>query len=121
MQLQLLPEDLTVCQIASVDEIPWNDDVLFIGKTDEEISLVCHTTSTPADTVSREDGWRGFRITGVLDFSLIGILSKLSAILADRRIGIFVVSTFNTDYILVKKTDLDKAVAALTENGCRFV
>ena len=68
-------------------------------------------------TLERDDGWRGFRIQGVLDFSLIGILSKLSAILAEQQIGIFAVSTYNTDYILVKEKDFDRALNALADNG----
>ena len=98
----------------------WGDGVselYFIGKTDEELSLVCKTEDTPADTIERDDGWKGFRIQGVLDFSLIGILSKLSGILAEHKIGIFAVSTFNTDYILVKEENFDRALDVLTAEG----
>lgn len=90
---------------------------MFVGKTDEEISLVCRTKDTPADTAERDGGWRGFRIEGVLDFSLIGILSKLSAILAENKSGIFAVSTFNTDYILVKAKNFDHAMTVLAAEG----
>ena len=89
----------------------------FIGKTDEEISLVCRTEDTPADTTERDDGWKGFRICGILDFSLIGILSRITGILAENKIGIFAVSTFNTDYILVKAENFDKAVRVLSAEG----
>ena len=85
--------------------------------TDEEISLVCKTDDVPQNTIERDDGWRGFRIQGVLDFSLIGILSKLSAILAENNIGIFAVSTFNTDYILVKAENFEKALKVLSDAG----
>ena len=67
--------------------------------------------------MEREDGWRGFRIEGVLDFSLVGILSKLSTILAENQIGIFAVSTFNTDYILVKEENFDRAMDVLAAAG----
>ncbi|MBO4702196.1 MAG: ACT domain-containing protein, partial [Lachnospiraceae bacterium] len=76
---------------------------------------------TPAGTIEREDGWNGFRIQGILDFSLIGILSKLSTILAENEIGIFVVSTYNTDYILVKSENFEKAMSVLEEQGYRVV
>ena len=89
----------------------------FVGKTGEEISLVCITENTPLNTLKREDGWKAFRIQGVLDFSLIGILSKISTILAENKIGIFVVSTYNTDYILVKKENFDRALGLLKEKG----
>ena len=71
----------------------------------------------PEKTVIREDGWKGFRITGVLDFSLIGILSKISGILAENSIGIFAVSTYNTDYVFVKEENFDKALSALEKDG----
>lgn len=120
MNLELLPYDLTVCKVSSAADFQLSDDFYFIGKTDEELSLVCKTESAPQNTTDREDGWRGFRIAGMLDFLLIGILSKLSAVLADNQIGIFVVSTFNTDYVLVKRENLEKAILVLKENGWHF-
>ena len=93
----------------------------FVGKTDEEISLVCLTSDVPDNTTDRVDGWRTFRIEGVLDFSLIGILSEISKVLAENKIGIFVVSTYNTDYILVKRENLQKAQQALKATGYEVV
>ena len=103
MKLKKLPYTLTVCKLETVEQIDLNAGFYFIGRTDEEISLVCRTECTPARTLEREDGWRGFRIEGTLDFSLIGILSPIAAILAENKIGIFAVSTYNTDYVLVKE------------------
>ena len=117
MKLQFLNDPLTVCQVTSLDDIRLHDDLCFIGKTDEELSLVCKTASAPSNTLNREDGWRGFRITGVLDFSLIGILSKITTILADNNIGVFAVSTYNTDYILVKAEQFGQALEALAAAG----
>lgn len=121
MELKKLPYDLTVCKVKSEDDINLNKEFYFIGKTDEEISLVCVTTDTPQNAVAREDGWKCFKIQGVLDFSLIGILSKITAILAENKIGIFAVSTFNTDYILVKKENFEKALKVLSLNGYSIV
>ena len=106
MELKKLEYDLTVCKVSDIEDIDPGREFFFIGRTDEEISFVCKTEDTPGNTVERDDGWRGFRIQGVLDFSLIGILSKLSGILAENKIGIFAVSTYNTDYILVKRKTL---------------
>ncbi|MBO4926709.1 MAG: ACT domain-containing protein [Clostridiales bacterium] len=117
MILKRLDMDLTVCQIADIREIPVESDFYFVGRTDEEISLVCKTEDTPTETIAREDGWSAFRIEGVLDFSLVGILSKISAILAEAGIGIFAVSTYNTDYILVKKENFGRAMEVLAEAG----
>ena len=117
MKLKKLEYDLTVCKVNVLRDIDFSTDFFFIGKTDEELSLVCKTEDVPAKTIERDDGWKGFRIEGVLDFSLIGILSKLSGILADNGIGIFAVSTFNTDYILVKAENFEKAMTVLSEKG----
>ena len=117
MKLKTIPFNLTLCKLADGSLIDLNREFYFIGKTDEELSLVCRTEETPSNTTERDDGWRGFRIEGVLDFSLIGILSKLSSILAQNSIGIFAVSTYNTDYILVKKENFDKALSVLAEAG----
>ena len=117
MKLKKLPHELTVCKVASMADINLDSGFFFIGKTDEEISLVCETRNTPAQTLAREDGWRAFRIEGVLDFSLIGILSKITGVLAESGIGIFAVSTYNTDYILVKDENFDKAAETLAAAG----
>jgi len=86
------------------------------------IILSRKTIKTQTDkTTERDDGWRGFRIQGVLDFSLIGILSKLSGILADNHIGVFAVSTYNTDYILVKEENLERALEVLASKGYTLV
>ena len=113
MKIEKLPYNLTVCKVNKITDIDTNAGFFFIGKTNEELSLVCKTEDTPLETVEREDGWKGFRICGVLDFSLIGILSKISGILAENKIGIFAVSTYNTDYILVKEDNFEKAMVAL--------
>lgn len=117
MVLKKLNFDLTVCKTAAVSDIRFDADFFFVGKTDQELSLVCKTEDTPAAATERDDGWRGFRIEGKLDFSLIGILSRLSGILAENGIGIFAVSTYNTDYILVKKENFDRAMHALEAAG----
>lgn len=121
MELKRLPYDLTVCKIDSVEDIDLSKDFFFVGKTDEELSLVCRSEDTPEKTIECDNGWKGFRIEGVLDFSLIGILSKISGILAEHKIGIFAVSTYNTDYILVKEENFEKALDVLANEGYRVV
>ena len=117
MKLEKLPYELTVCRLAPGTQIDLKRRFCFFAKTDEEISLVCPTEETPEETAEREDGWRGFRIAGTLDFGLIGILSKISGLLAENRIGIFAVSTYNTDYILVKAENYDRAMDVLERAG----
>ena len=117
MELKRIPYRLTVCKVMDISAFDINTEFYFIGKTDEEVSLVCRTEDTPPVTIERDDGWRGFRIQGVLDFSLIGILSRLSGILAAHKIGIFAVSTYNTDYILVKEENFERALSVLSAEG----
>ena len=117
MKLKTLPYELTVCKLSPETKADLSADFFCLMKTDEEISLVCRTEQTPAEAAAREDGWRAFRIEGVLDFSLTGILSAISGILAENGIGIFAVSTYNTDYILVKEENLVKALDVLREAG----
>lgn len=121
MIIQKLKYDLTVCKIETEKDIDLTMEFYAIGKTDEEISLVCPTDHVPVNTIEREDGWKAFRIQGVLDFSLIGVLSKISSILASNRIGIFAISTYNTDYILTKGADFDRALSLLEAEGYTVV
>lgn len=121
MELRILAPAFTVCQVTDLTGIDLHREFCFVQRTDEELSVVCPTDAALAHTLAREDGWRAFRIAGVLDFSLIGILAGISAVLADAKIGIFVISTYNTDYILVKAAALDHAVDALTAAGYTVV
>lgn len=121
MTIKTLNKDFTVCKVTDYSLVNFESEYCFTGKTDRENSLVCLTQDTPVNTTDREDGWRGFRIEGVLDFSLVGILSEISAILADAKIGIFAISTFNTDYIFVKQPDEEKALSALAGKGYTII
>lgn len=93
----------------------------FTGKTDEEYSLVCATGDVPANVIRRDDGWKGFRIQGILDFSLVGILSKIAALLAENSIPIFTISPYNTDYVLTKAAHYKKALEVLKQAGYAIV
>lgn len=121
MEIKALTDLFSVCKVDDATQIDLSKDFCFIAKTDEEISLVCPTKNVPAVTSARDDGWRGFRIQGTLDFSLIGILAKISAILAEQRIGIFAISTYNTDYIFVKEENFAKALKSLAEHGYKVI
>ena len=121
IELKRLDYDFTVCKVKEIRAEDLEGELYFIGKSEEELSMVCLTSNVPADTIEREDGWKSFRIQGVLDFSLIGILAPITAILADNKIGIFAVSTYNTDYILVKREDFDAAMSTLAKSGYTIV
>lgn len=117
MELKILDCRFSVCQIKDLEDVDFSDEYVFISKTDEELSLVCRSELVPKNPIALEDGWRGFRVQGVLDFSLIGILSKLSTLLAEKSISIFAISTYNTDYILVREEKLAEAIETLRDNG----
>ncbi len=117
MDIKIIDRAFSVCKPENMKEINFEDAFCFLSKTDEELSLVCSTQFVPLNTTEREDGWKAFRIEGVLDFSLIGILSEISGILAGEKIGIFAISTYNTDYILVKEENFEKALNALKMKG----
>ena len=106
MEIKKIHQEFSVCQVEDYSLVNLDSEYSFIGKTDEEKSLVCITSEIPSNVIQRDDGWKALRIQGVLEFSLIGILSKIAAILADNNISIFVVSTYNTDYLLIKKENL---------------
>lgn len=117
MVIERLNCDFSVCKVTDYSLAELNNEFCFIGKTDNEKSLVCLTADVPSDTTDRVDGWKAFRIRGTLDFSLVGILARISAILAEHKIGIFAISTFDTDYVLVKKENFAKASSVLKDGG----
>lgn len=121
MTLKIIPHNFSVCKVKSFDEINLESEYCFTGKTDEEFSLVCITENKPDDIIECEDNWKCFRIEGVLNFSLIGILSEISSLFAENKIGIFAVSTFNTDYIFTKNENFEKALKLLNDTGHNII
>ena len=120
MKLKVIEKEFSVCKVADYSMVNLNAEFCFTGKTDGEKSLVCLTEDVPMNVTDREDGWKAFRIEGTLDFSLIGILSKISSILAEQKIGIFAISTFDTDYVLTKRENYKRALEALAESGYKI-
>lgn len=117
MEILILPATFSVCKVADPSVISLKEPYSFISITDEEISLVCPEERVPSGTLAREDGWRGFRLQGVLEFTMVGVLARISALLAAEQISIFAISTYNTDYVFTKEVDFDRAVALLAGSG----
>lgn len=117
MKIKRIEFNFSICKVADFSHVSFDDEFIFIGKTDEENSLVCKTEVVPSNVLTQDDGWKAFRIEEVLDFSLVGILSKISTLLAENHIGIFAISTFNTDYILIKDENCEKAFGILSHHG----
>lgn len=120
-EIKVIDGSFSVCKVTDFSEVDPSKKFNFISATDEENSLICLTENVPDNFTERIDGWRALKIQGVLDFSLIGILSKILGLLAEAKIGIAAVSTYNTDYIFVKETDLGKAVETLAEANYKII
>ncbi len=119
LKLRLLEGCFGVCRLQPSQPIPeWalSSKLYSITKTLEELSVVCSLEIIPGD-VACEGDWRMLKIEGPLDFSLVGILSAISTVLAKQEISIFAISTYDTDYILIKDHNTHKAVMALTKEG----
>ena len=121
MKIQKIHQDFSICQVEDYSLVNLESKFCFIGKTDEEKSLVCLTSEVPSNVIQQDDGWRALRIQGVLDFSLIGILSKIATILAEHHISIYAVSTYNTDYVLIKKENYQKGLEVLGAAGYQII
>jgi len=119
MKLIVLPGELAIARLDPAAALPaWttNGPISSITRTAEELSIVCGAADVPAD-VSAERGWRCLRVAGRLDFSMTGVLASIAVPLAQAGVSIFAVSTFDTDYVLVRERELPAAVAALTAAG----
>ena len=117
--LLVLPELYAVCRLAP--DLPFPDwarsaDLISFVRTPEELSVVCKQRYVPPD-IKAELGWRVIKVQGPLDFDLVSLLASITAPLANAGISIFVISSFETDYVLVKEKSLDLAVEALTSVG----
>jgi len=119
LTLRLLPDSFAVHQLkpemaippAVLDSQPW-----FMAQTEDELSIVCKS-DVFVQSEKFEPDWSCFQVVGPLDFTLVGILARISDTLARERISIFAISTFNTDYILVKRSDVDRALKVLKAEG----
>lgn len=119
MDIKILEDEFSVLQYEKMPEnIP---EIHFIAVTEDEISVLCKSHLKPENAKNCEDGFRGMKILGSLEFSLVGIISRLTTILADNDIPVFVVSTFNTDYIFVKNEYLPLATQLLMASGYNII
>ena len=122
LTLAILADTFTVCRLAPDAPIPdWaRGDFVSITRTRDELSIVCPQNIVP-ENVQCENNWRAFKIAGQLDFALIGILASMATPLAQASIPVFAISTFDTDYVLVKAQDLSRAQEALTQAGHQVI
>ncbi len=119
LTLLMLDGSFAVCRLGCEAPIPsWATAGPFfsITRTADELSVVCGQDAVP-EGVPCERGWRCLRVAGVMPFSVVGVLASLTTPLADAGISVFAVSTFDTDYLLVKEDVWERAVGALVRQG----
>ncbi len=122
LSMRILDEEYGVCRLKPDSEVPtWagNGEFTSITRTSDELSIVCSEKNMPEEIIC-ERNWKIIKIEGPLDFTMIGVLAQISMILAKEKISIFVISTFDTDYILVKEKDLSLTKITLTQDGYKF-
>jgi hypothetical protein len=120
LTLRLTGLTLSVCKLGAMPDMDVGG-FFSLTCTDKEISLVCETARTPKNAVRRENGYCAFEVLGPLDLSLIGIAAGITTALAKSRVSVFAVSTFDTDYILVKEAKVEQAIDALVGAGYTVV
>ena len=123
LSLKILPHPMAVCRLEPTAPLPaWIGETGFysLTRSETELTIVCPETRLAPGTTS-EIGWRCFKVQGPLDFSEIGIILSLTQPLAENGVAVFVISTFDTDYFMVKEKDLAKAIDALTAEGHRVL
>jgi hypothetical protein len=121
LTLTMLPGTLAICRLAPDAEVPawtWTGELASVTRTPDELSIICRADAVPPG-VRSEGGWRCLKVRGPLDFALTGILAALTAPLAAAGIALFAVSTYDTDYLLVKAEMLDRAAETLRGAGHR--
>jgi hypothetical protein len=117
--ISVLKEDYKVCRMNAFDGVPdWalQTPVSSVTRTAEELSIVCPENVAPKELQSEQE-WKCLKIHGPLGFEEVGIISGLTKVLAEADISVFVMSTFETDYILVKRMNIEKAAKVLADNG----
>ena len=118
-KIQILNHEFTVHRLNSDEKLPpesIKSKYSWIAKTEDEFSVVCES-GIQLPSKKSESNWAAIKIVGPLDFSEVGIIAEISKILAEAGIGIFALSTFDTDYILIKKSKIEEAITALQKNG----
>lgn len=119
LTMKLLNEKYSVCRLDKDNAIPiWalQGNFFSITKTLDELSIVCLQKNIPNDIRCEKD-WRILKVEGPLDFSLVGILASISSLMAEAQISIFALSTYDTDYILVKENNIDSAISTLIKHN----
>jgi hypothetical protein len=120
LTIEILDGRYAVCRLDPDQDVPawaWTGQLASVTRTDAELSIVCAEDAVPATVQRAERGWRALRVTGPLDFNAVGVMARLTAPLAEAGISILALATFDTDYLLIRQPDLERAIAALRLAG----
>jgi len=123
LTLTILPDQFAVCRLSPDTDIPaWsrNEEFYSITRSRDELSVVCLSKDVP-ENIRAECDWRALKVRGPLDFSLTGILAAIIDPLSEAKIPIFTISTYDTDYVLVREDSLSQVVAILSGQGHSIV
>lgn len=121
MRIQVFNTEYSVCKVKHPVDLDFSGGFVSVTRTEDEISVVCETACIPKDAVAEEPGWNMLKICGELDFTLVGVIARITGALSEAGISVFTVSTYNTDYILLKAERLKDAVNVLTESGYQIL
>jgi len=123
LKLSLLPQTYAICSFppdCAFPELPGTSSILSITKTAKETTIVCDENTIPGDC-QKSENWKCIKVEGSFDLDAIGVIAGISKPLARSKISIFVVSTYDTDYVLINAKDIDKAVSCLSKCGHKFI
>ncbi len=121
MNIKLIEQEFVISKVENLNEINVHDEFCFISKTDEEISLICTTRYVPNTCIDSQRGYRAIRFEGILNFNEVGIIARITSLLALNEISVITVGTFNTDYIFIKNAKLGKALDILKANNYNII
>lgn len=122
MRILVTNYNLSICKLENKELPIWCQNAEFLNYTitNDEISLVCDSHLVPTN-LKNDNNWSAIKIDEILNFSMIGVIAKISDLLAKQQVSIFVISTYNTDYILMKKDSLSLAIQILKDNGFKIL
>lgn len=122
MELELLPDRLSICRLDAVDESPLraSSGLFSVTRTVDELSVVCPEGDAPDAASEVSSGWRAFKVHGPLDHNEVGVLASIAGPLAEAGVSLFPLATYDTDYVLVKEPDVERATGALEAAGHRI-
>ena len=121
MILQEIDYDFSICKVEKIETNILEKEYTFFARTDNELSIICTKNNVPSNTISREDGWKCFRIAEDAAFEKYGMIAFLTKIIAENKTGVLVVATFDTDYLLVKQEKYIDVKNALSGAECEFI